>query len=804
MEDQEKYSLDDLGPIIQDASDFMDKQEAKTKSMEIRKTIATTKRRPPPKVPIQSQNRRPKQKTDVRYLKSSNASILANRLDFLYDIHLKGVELLPGKYDLLKEHGYIKQTIENVVDISELDNNYRSSGIEYMERIAQQYSGIDISTWMWKPQEEELLNYNQDFINWIDQINRGFQHRVDYDKFNYYVTQAKRWIDENEWDTDFDAFEDDVMQFYRKEIERLRTNSLYALNKYGFLKEGDQGGGELKYEAWECQAIICYLFDCGYNLLIGKLRQVGFTSTICLLGILRNILRKSYFIKFITHDLKKGEEIFEDKIKWPFGKFQDWMKPTVSNDTGQVLSFKVKTKKGTTKGANSRFVVSAPTVSAINGGAPNLVLIDEVGYIDILVQMMNEGRPALFFMDPKDNRMKMKRQLIAWGTGGEMDKGGAAFETEFMATLNKWKERDFAYGIVPLFFNAFSKPGVTRQFLEDEKSVYLSKKGPDQDKFKIQYHQHYPITIDDMFLRSSKTIISMDLINASLNKIYALPVIEKPQYGYMLPLLDMSKPTPGQDTEYAIRGAEFMPISDEEDERATVCVYQRPVRGWKWRYWQGTDPIGTETGHSKMGSSIWDAEENTVSAVMNYRDSNHKYNFQQSLLLGLYYDDNIKQLVESNIGQSYFDYIELVHKKAYRNLVVNRELPLPLQTSSGHRIGINNKTNTARLITNRLYELLEAYRGQIYIEDFFIQLKTYVQKSTPGGVYRYQAENLKYYFDDLIDGITFSYICREAFSHREPRKIGDETKKKESRYEKVYDRNYNLIMRRKKPRFGHG
>ena len=109
-------------------------------------------------------------------------------------------------------------------------------------------------------------------------------------------------------------------------------------------------------------------------------------------------------------------------------------------------------------GVDSKLSVEAPYATAINGGAPNLVLIDEAGNMPVITEMMNEGRPALFWVNPDTGQMEMKRQLIAWGTGGHMDKGGGRFEVEFRAAWEAWKERNFSYGIVPIFFDAYAKP----------------------------------------------------------------------------------------------------------------------------------------------------------------------------------------------------------------------------------------------------------------------------------------------------------------------------------------------------------
>ena len=122
---------------------------------------------------------------------------------------------------------------------------------------------------------------------------------------------------------------------------------MYYANKYGWLKEGDVDGGGISYQAWKAQEVIYFLADCGYNMLLGKARQIGFTSTLGLLANKRINFNKSYYVKFVTHTKEKGEEIFRDKIQWSFGRIPDYLRNDVYNFSHNMLSLR---KKGKTKG----------------------------------------------------------------------------------------------------------------------------------------------------------------------------------------------------------------------------------------------------------------------------------------------------------------------------------------------------------------------------------------------------------------------------------------------------------------------
>ncbi len=760
-------------------------------------------------------------KTSVR-----SKHLMSIRLEFLYGLYLSDCPLDRGRLDLLIRKGMISEgdtTNCNYDIVENLLHQYKNSerkdskdlhlnrGIsnrdltlkEDIERIAdsyvdiendsgeKEYEGVkDIEVSDWKIKRSSDGSWPEDFCQWIDSINRGFGDRVMYKPFNMYVQQAYGWLSENGSINNF-AHEDEQYDYARNEKQRCTINSLYFLNKYHSLKEGEISDGDRRYTAWKCQEVVCYLFDLGANLLIGKPRQIGFTSTIGGLGIKRTVFHKSYFTKFITHTLQKGEEIFEDKLKFPFYHLPYWMRPTVNNDRDNLIRLYYKPGKGSIGGVDSKLQVVSPTKTAINGGSPNLVMIDEVGLIDILSPMMNEGRPTLFWVNPKTNVMEMKRQLIGWGTGGEMDGGGHAFEREFRTALEAWNNRNFHYGIIPLFFDAYSKPGLTGNIYEQEKSFYYAK----GEKSKIQFHQAYPITLEDMFLISPDTIVDIEKINAQIQKIRNLPPTEGPQHGYLEPIFDKNVEYPDTfDVPYKPIGAKFVPTEDDS-EYASIVVWQHPQSNWSNRYFQGTDPIFTESGHSKMASAIWDNVNKTVSAVMNFRTKDYRYCYLQAMLLGLYYDkQQTRNLVENNVGSGFMDYLE--GRGYWKTLVPNKMIAPHLQNPMGGRIGIRKTGVSSKFILHKLQELLEVYYENLYIEELFLQLKTYVRKITPSGKETFKVENSKYYYDDVIDAIVYAYICGDSFTHLTP--MGDEErKKKKVGYRYTYDGEYNLILEKR-------
>lgn len=416
-----------------------------------------------------------------------------------------------------------------------------------------------------------------------------------------------------------------------------------------------------------------------------------------------------------------------------------------------------------------------------------MILIDEVGMIGNLTGMINEVLPTLYTLDHDTGRQKLVRQLIGWGTGGDMGKGGDAFETEFRSALDMWDKRNYSSGMIPVFFNFYARPGVSEEYYENQKSHYYSKwVQSGQIKHKVQFHQHNPITIEDMFLRNAETIIPLEDINNHMKRIYTLPVHQRPRYGYFEPMYDTNVKLSGY-VPFRIKGAVFVPTTGLTDDRTTTIVYKDPEKNWLHRYYKGTDPIFAKSGHSKFSSAIWDAKECTVPACLNHRTHDYRYDYLQSILLGYYYGLP-QELPEFNVGGEYINMVDELG--LYNTLIPQSMLPEYLQMNSAEPIGIGKKAGTSRYITNKLLELVEMHSRKICIDEFFIQLKTFVRKTTPSGVEVFKVDDTKYHFDDVVDSITYAYIASLCFSHLAPVNASDSAAKTtQMRY--VCDRTTN-------------
>ncbi len=659
----------------------------------------------------------------------------------------------------------------------------------------------------WEP--KSIITHTKEFVAWINSINSGFRNRIMFDRFERYKSQAEEWEGNGHSIDDYQE-EEERYEYMIRELERCSINSLYAANKYYYLKDEAGETGKIKYRAdehYEHQRICCYLFDCGYSNIIGKPRQPGITSIYGILGMNRCLSRKNYFLKFIAENKITSEEIFEDKIKFSFSSLEGWFqpstggKPDVLNDRDNLFKIGRKGMKGRIEGINSKIVVTPPYKTAINGGSPPLVFVDEIGSIDILTEMVNEGRPTMFRRNKATGEFEIKGQILMWGTG-TTGRGGGAFENEWKRVTGLWNEGKYEVGIVPLFFDWTTRCN-DEEYLA-QKSYYYGVRardeGIDQGTSRIQFHQHYPSSPSDMFATTQKTIIDREIIDSNLKRIYEQDPINRAVHGYFKPIFDKSKPMDeNSDVPYKIVGAEFEPV-DEMSELGTSLLFRYPKHGWIDRYYQGTDPIAADTGTSLMASGIWDAYYNTVSCLVNYREpSNPNASFLQCMLAGLFYGADgmgAPELVEKNIGLAYKNYKD--RKGFLGNMMYNAELPLHLQSGPGSDVGIDNKGHRNKAIINEMYKVFTIFGEKIYIAVPFEQLKTFVCNITRSGNDSWGPVDNRYYHDDAIWAIVYSYIAASCYTSRIPKSTAEEAKAKRVVWKTDYDENYNLIRRPEK------
>jgi hypothetical protein len=106
----------------------------------------------------------------------------------------------------------------------------------------------------------------------------------------------------------------------------------------------------------------------------------------------------------------------------------------------------------------------------------------------------------------------------------------------------------------------------------------------------------------------------------------------------------------------------------------------------------------------------------------------------------------------------------------FNSLVHKAELPDHLQ-GGGNLIGIDNKGNRAVAIINRMHDMVKTFGSRIYFMDFFRQLETFTCTVSQKGAVTWGVSDKRQFKDDVLYGCVFSYICKESFSFRTPKKI---------------------------------
>ena len=654
----------------------------------------------------------------------------------------------------------------------------------------------------WRP--KSVIYHTKEFYEWIDSINSGFKNRKNYTPFNLYVQQCEDWLAQNEYITDYNT-EYDRKDFATREMIKGDINTLYIANKYGWLQDSTDYSGRRRYitgDDYIHAKIILYLLDCGYSLLIGKPRQIALTSTLGLAAMFKSIFKVNHYLKYITENLTTGLEIFNDKILYPYNQL-DWLKKVPLNDREGLWkipqsSSSSGTKKQIKRGESSRIEVLAPTKTAINGGSPQMVFIDEVGSIPILEEMMNEGRPTQFVKDRITHELVQRRQLVMFGTGTTA-KGGAAFEKVWNRIMGLWSVKDEQVGIVPVFFDWTCRCDEDHYY--KEKKYYYGARSKDEnidvETSKIQFHQHYPSYPADMFVQTGKTLISRTTIEEHVERIHKI-FKEKNldvEYGYFEPVFDFTKPVTGQDIPYKIADAKWIKTG-WGDERASSVILEHPSISWINRYYAGTDPISNDTGVSKMATVVWDEYLHTIQCIVNTREPNNpNYSFMQSMLAAIYYDrrnkKGIPEIVERNIGLAYRNYRET--KGFVRSLMINSEIDQYFQSGENYSVGIDNRSHRTKQIINKLGEVLNMFGEKIYHEVIFQQLRNFTCTITRSGNEQWGSLDKRFYMDDTLFGLAYAFIAAQS-SRQSPKDMTAESKERAVvEYELGYDANWNQV-----------
>lgn len=695
--------------------------------------------------------------------------------------------------------------------MSEKENKYKDWGkVALIKGIEQE----EITTENWKP--KSVIDHTKEFVAFINSmITDGFNNKTTYRPFEIYKAQALQWLEEN-----VDPYQaDNPEEIIAQELKRIDDNTFYFAEKYAFFKEGSDDSGLVKYHSKEHNALLYYLLDCGYCLLVGKPRQIFATTTIGIFVVKRLITRYNYYMKFVTVSDSKGSEILQDKFKFPFQHLPDWMKPNVIGDSIDAFHLGKKEGKGDFGYPNSRCEKVAPSSTAINGGAPQMTLIDEIGEVPELIDILFETRPTLYVDKYQDGNLQLTRSIVSWGTGVSSTAGKRAFQQFWSSTMKLWEAGEYRASIfVPVFLSWHCR--CTPDMYQSEYKAYMSGSNTsvngmttDEDR-SAMFNMHYPCRPIDMFGMSNNRLVPKSIVEDNFKKIRDVPEDEKPRFGYFEPVYDYQSPIETGYVPYKIIDARFVPCA-EDDIEVSTCMVKRPDVNWRNRYYQGTDPILNDTGISFMASTIWDKNipikdkdgndsytQAPICFVYHRKMYDPKASYLQCMLMGLYYDTNnpqnnkkgVPDVIENNLGISYREFKEFFGFGS--SVVMNSELFDPDLQGGGAKWGINTSghgmNRRKSKVVTRLKELIYAFHQNIFYYVFFKELDTYVAVVKTDVTYA--PIDKKMFRDDCLDATAFSYICALSYAHKKAYKEVTENPVIKVKYRYARDENYNLIL----------
>lgn len=682
-------------------------------------------------------------------------------------------------------------------DARKFAENTGYNHLSYSEKIPQEWVDLwadrEIMDSDWMP--ESLIEHAPEFRKFIDSHIPRFCDLMPYTPFWLYTEQAYRWLQDTTSIIDLDTPED-MRQYGIEEVSKISRNSLYAMHKYAWIKEAEAPSGKRKWIASTPQALLLYLFDCGYSIYVGKGRQAAITSTMAPAAMFRALTKTNTVGVVAADDLEvTGKGIFEDKIKFPLLELDDWMKPEGIARTSTkelMMDFDPGQSKSDRKRLSGKVSLVAATATAINGQTPSWVLLDEATDMDQFDKIVLEINPTQYRLNEETFKLDVARQLVAWSTGTSGGKGKGRYENAYKELINKWQQKKNTGAYVPLFFDKTCRPGWTPEFDKDRREFYLTG-GMDGDGGQMSmeeriamYRAHYPSTPEDMFMATHKTLVPIRIIHNAVDAIDSLPPSVKPVRGRFEPVFDTAKPMPeGSFLPFKLKGATFVPANDDETD-APVEMFLPPDNGWLDRYYQGTDPLLLDDGLSHNSAAIYDAvgavsEENggevfhpTIACVVDHRSMKAEDSYLQMVLMGMHYYNHgqaaCPDLVEVNAGKGYMDFKQDPFVGLRTSLILKNQLP-DLLRGGNHTYGIDNKSERKQHILDAGKSLIYAHGTRIFIRKFWSQLRTIEVTMTSEGKQRWGTIDARKYRDDVVFSSFFAYIARQCFAGRQPRRV---------------------------------
>ena len=269
----------------------------------------------------------------------------------------------------------------------------------------------------------------------------------------------------------------------------------------------------------------------GYGLVITKPRRVGLSE----FGAVNSNYNLTFFsrnkIGICAGKDDKAQEFYE-KLKSSLDNVHEAYKhgKIINNNDLLFLGYKDRiNKQNVNCGIQSlaRIKTMYADSKAFEGGSYSMVIFEEAGLFDNLTQSYQATKPC--FME---GREQFGVPLI-YGTGGDMEKGARGFKViwDHPMTYNVKKIFIPAYFYYPgdgqidektgkrqpSFFNYAT--GVTDRKRAKEYIIEERKRASKSKETYTQHVQQYPLTEEEVFLKSSGGLLDIIKLNFQLKKI---------------------------------------------------------------------------------------------------------------------------------------------------------------------------------------------------------------------------------------------------------------------------------------------
>lgn len=676
----------------------------------------------------------------------------------------------------------------------------------YYERIPNEWKEeaaamVTIGPEHWTPPgaPEELP---PEFIKWCLSINPRFDAMVPYKPFFMYCEAARRWNAEPTTIEKFTPNSQEWIDYGLRDMHRCAANKLYGLDRYTTIKE-DGASGRRNYKASTPQAMIAYIKSLRVSAIIKKGRHAAISSTFNALNVFDIMLSPSYKGALITDDVETtAKALFQDKFMSSLTNMPSWFRPEdkhnhIAQSTTDriILQFGKKTagKADKKKQTAEYSIVSGKDPQAVNGMTLTELDIDEAQNVSNASVIVEERRPQQWA--EVNGKMRLVRVTYLWGTGNAKGKHSKEFDDEYQKVKSQMEQGKNTGGWVALFLDGFCRPGVDKDhyFAEWERiaSEENSKTSTSQDR-KLIFASRFPLTDEDATAQNTDTILPVHIIKAHRDRIITR-LKGRLRHGRFKEDFDLSQPLPpGSEYPFFVRGATFEEDHSGDPELSPVTMLFDREQGWRDNYFQGTDPIQSYTGRSKMASNIIAASAHRILTPegrtlhlpasvcwISMRHPNPSINYKQVKLMGMYYANTgypeqraCPELVEWNQGHDYVRFCEGPHILLGDSIVHNSELP-PIYQDGGKHPGMLMTSITKGHVHADIIRFNDECGHNEYSLQYYAQLATMKQTEHDGKI-KFGTMDADRFNDDLVFAKTFSYI-RMKMSYLAPSRLGDET-----------------------------